>query len=122
MELKLNNLSAKQIERLNAYRLLAKKQYFNSAIQICWSILREEIFNACTKEDCKYKSTDEAIFKFISSSQNMGVNKSIQELYIVSTIAEYDSSFNLSKEVFLKIEKSIKNILKQSNVGKTTSR
>jgi len=111
MELKLDNLSEKQSERLVAFQMLEKNQYFNSALQIFWSIIREEIFNEVAKNGVKYKSSDEAIYRFIELAKETEISKVIQELYILSTITEYDLNFFLSEVDYKKIRRTINSLI-----------
>lgn len=113
MVLEFEQLSIKQQARFSAFKILKEQELFNAAVQLIWTIVREKIFDLCTQHDCLFSSTEEAILHFTLYCENSEQRQSVQRLYIISTLVEFDQNFYLTVEGYHKIEQhTLSNIIK----------
>ena len=98
---------------LSDYFFLRRNGKNYSAIRIAWVHILKKIFEYCFQNKLYYKSTEEAITIFFLQKNEEHVCRLIHELYLLSTMINYEKDFKLNNDEIESIHHKIQIVLKE---------
>jgi len=95
---------SKALTNYDAALCLKENKFYRQSTILLWQTIKDLLFAWLEKNKYEYSSTREAIVIALSSKDLNDYNSDIMLIYLVSTMSEWDESFQINKSQLLDFE------------------